>query len=458
MDIKKILVLRPDMIGDLMLITPALSALRKKFPQAEITLLIQSYTKDAVKNHPDIDKLIEVPKRGFGNTKKFFELLDKIKKEKFDLAINYYNEFPYAFLGYAAGIPYRLGDKSKILIGWMYNLAAFQQWRDYTRHEVEQNLALLRPLEITEQNLPMKTAVNPQAKESVLQKIPSRRPLIVVHLGTGGGNKPYLPEYFAKTIDLLKEKLKGEVVITGAKREQEKADKVMELCKNKPVNLVQNTTLEELIALIGECGLFIGVDSGPLHIASALKRKIIAIFPSKEVKPSKWGPWQAEHIVLHNPYGCKLTCFVRRCHFNTCSINIKPEEIYEAAKKLLAGDAGDSRTDWYKKSLNILILAKASKEADNYIYELKKNGFYVKRLDHIPPLMSLLKFYGSEDINIVHQLGSFGLFGNLKVLLSRLLSSLFIPIPVLLVKRKPRQIEIGALVELYMNEFKNSKL
>src|SRR3989339_363415 len=122
--IKKILVIRPDAIGDVVLTLPAVHALRQHFPKAKITVLAREYTAPLLLNHPDIDQVI-------------FDY--DLKKFKFDLSVNYYNQFKDTYAVFRAGIPYRLGDSSRILTGWMNNLRVFRKWNDKTRHEVDLN-------------------------------------------------------------------------------------------------------------------------------------------------------------------------------------------------------------------------------------------------------------------------------------------------------------------------------
>ena len=133
--IKKILIIRPDAIGDCVLITPAISAIKQRFPNATITILAQKLTRDLFLNNPKVDEVI-VDKKD-------------IAGKNFDLAIHYFNELPYALATRSAGIKYRLGDTSKPLVSWLYNIRVFQNWRDLVKHDVEQNMLLLEPLGIS---------------------------------------------------------------------------------------------------------------------------------------------------------------------------------------------------------------------------------------------------------------------------------------------------------------------
>ncbi|MEE8638179.1 MAG: glycosyltransferase family 9 protein, partial [Candidatus Margulisiibacteriota bacterium] len=135
MKFENILIIRPDAIGDCVLITPAIAALKKRFPKAKITILAQELTKDLFTTNPHVHEII-------------IDIND-IRSRNFDLAIHYFNEMPYALATLKAGIKYRLGNPSKFPVGWFYNIKASQNWRDILKHDVEQNMLLLKPLGIT---------------------------------------------------------------------------------------------------------------------------------------------------------------------------------------------------------------------------------------------------------------------------------------------------------------------
>jgi ADP-heptose:LPS heptosyltransferase len=133
-EIKNILIIRPDAIGDCVLITPAIKALKNCFPNATISVLAQELTRDIFATNPDVTEVLTDIKQ--------------IKTGKYDLSIHYYNELPYALAAKRAKIKYRLGDPSKFPVGLLYNLKYRQNWRDITKHDVEQNMLLLKPLGI----------------------------------------------------------------------------------------------------------------------------------------------------------------------------------------------------------------------------------------------------------------------------------------------------------------------
>ncbi|MCX5750940.1 MAG: glycosyltransferase family 9 protein [Candidatus Saganbacteria bacterium] len=340
--IKKILIIRPDAIGDVVLITPALSALKKRFPEAKLTLLIQKYTEDVVKGNPDIDAIIidDIKAGKVNNVFEYFGYVNRIKSQKFDLCVNYYNDTPaYAYLPFLAGIPYRIADKSRILSSWLSNLGTFLNHLDPNKHVVERNLDLIMPLGIDRSNPKLILPIQKESENKVAALLESlniskEQLLIGIHIGTGGSNKAWRADGYAKVIDTLSEQYNAKIILIGSGKEEKTAIEIISLCKHKPISLVNKLTLAELIALISYLKLFIGVDSGPMHIAAALKIPVVAIFATKKIKPSEWGPWQTQNVIIRKESACKRSCDPRTCIYDDCLKEINPEDIIQGVKTL----------------------------------------------------------------------------------------------------------------------------
>ncbi|NQU17551.1 MAG: glycosyltransferase family 9 protein [Candidatus Saganbacteria bacterium] len=420
-----ILIIRPDVIGDCVLITPAITLLRKKYPDAHIAILINKYTEAIFENNPDINQII------FDG--------DKIPAG-FDLSIHFYNELKYAQLAKKAGIPKRIGDQSKPLIGWLYNIKAKQNWNDLSSHEVEHNLKLIEPLGID-------ISDPPPLRIPLPQKIKSNDFTVGIHLGTGKGNKAWLPERYAKVIDSLFKKYKAKVILTGSDKELFAAETVQKLCKNKPQNLVGKTTLNELISTIASYNIYIGVDTGPMHIAAALKIPTVAIFPTKFVKPTEWGPWKTQHIIVRKAIKCSKKCLPAKCLFDDCLKQIQPEDIILAVQDLL-DQKSHNKEDWIRFSYNILT------NDDNIQRELFANRYHVVKPSGYS-LTDILNIIKKDDINVIHWVGN---SGKLKIKLARLLSIFSAPIPPLLIfEHKRKKYNYLDLINIYTKSFKERK-
>jgi|GEM_PF-549212 len=495
--IKKILVIRPDMIGDVVLITPAISALRKKFTNAHITLLVQNYTKPVLEGNPDINEIIEDEIKA-GKVKgpiSYLLYVRRIRKSKFDLAVNYYVDEPkYALLPFLARIPFRIGDKAKLINGLFYNLGTHLKWRDIRKHVVELNLDLLKPLGITEKDPKIKIPLSPQAEKSVLEEVKNHgiqeKDLKVgLQLGTGGSNKSLSAEGYAKLADSIMEQLGAKVILTGGKREFETAEKVVKLSKGRPVNLAGKTSIPELISLFKMLDVFVSVDTGPMHIAAGLGTRIVAIFPTKFVKPVRWGPWGTENVIIRSKTKCKLPCFPRKCKENYCVEDLKIEEIVPAIDNLLKGRGNKTKEesfgDWLKKTLNIMIIINKKDDkitsrtismlnilrASDYNVTLvtSKNHKLLELAEHLGissyslslgpfnpvAVRKLYKISAEKNINIVHRMDS---KGSLNINLSYIFSEAFYLTPAIPVKDNGFKFEKEKdIIDFYLEKLKKDE-
>lgn len=435
MGMERFLAVRPDKIGDVLLITPSLSLLRQKFPSSHIAVWGQPYTREILGANPDVDEIIYSP--------------NQIKK--FDCSLHFYNEFPFAYAAWVRRINNRIGDKSKILFGYLYNRPAYPRWSDLTLHEVEHNLALLKPLGIEIPSPPPKMKL--QVK-NLNKKLPPGSPIVGIHLGTGKGNKAWLPDRYAKVADRLIEKRGVRVVLTGGPGEKDLAEKVLSLCRQPLINMVGQTDLSELIGLISQYQVLISVDTGPLHIAAAVGTPVAAIFATKNVKPAQWGPWQTRHVIVRKTINCSRRCIPRHCPFDDCLREITAEEVTSAVEELLAGGGlktlDEARAEWYKKSFNIAV------NRDEIQRELHLSGYHAAKLRLPQSVPELINFIIKEDINIIHWAGQSA--PPLILKLAAATSALWVPIPPLIIHDKGGESRNRKeLVAFYIKKFRERK-
>lgn len=444
--VKRILCIRIGAIGDVILTLPAFSLLRQNFPQAEIDVWVQEYTKELLENNEDINEILINPS------------LEKIKAKHYDLSIDFYgDELHYPLTCFRAKIPIRIADKEKTTVSFLNNHLVAKKMNDLTKHIVEHNIDLLQNILPTNYSVPLKIQVPEKGKLFLhtflhQQHINENDLIIGIHLGTGKGNRAWLPEKFAEIIDCLIEKLHAKVIITGTKKEKSASLIVEEKCRFKPINLVEKTSLAELIGVFSRLNVYIGVDTGPMHLAAALKRPIVALFPSKFVKPSQWGPWQTRHIIIKKKTDCSITCLPRKCSFDYCLKTITPQDVIFAVEKLLAGKGNntleEAKIDWFKKSANILT------NDINISHTLQKNNYNVTLCKRSISLKETIRILTSEAINIIH-------WNNepipLILYIARLITIPMMLFPALLIRRKSRDLSIIQILDLYKNKFKTRK-
>ncbi|MBU0502711.1 MAG: hypothetical protein KJ811_05680, partial [Candidatus Margulisbacteria bacterium] len=238
-DFKNILIIRPDAIGDLCLMTPAFKALRQKFPEATLTLFTRSYAQDLFENTSLLDELIIdegiynlIFHRQKISRAEYAKYIKIFKEKNFDLIIHANDLMPYNLMGFFAKIPYRLGDKARISTNLLQNLRSLQRWKDITRHECEQNLLMLEALGIRgePEDMEIKPAAASLTKiKQVLasNNIKENDLVIGLHVGTGTGNKSWNPTGYPELVNKILEKYpQAKVVLSGGQDQIENTKEV----------------------------------------------------------------------------------------------------------------------------------------------------------------------------------------------------------------------------------------
>lgn len=342
---KKILVIQTAFLGDVVLTTPLLGAIKDGFPKAGLSVLVVSRTKEILSGHPAVDEVLVYDKRGdLRGLRGLIRMARLLESRGFDLCFLPHRSFRSAILAYLAGIPRRIGF-GRSAGSLLYTDRVV---RDPARHEVDRNLSLLTPLGIEPASLTrrLQLTVDPSARgivERILkdQGIGSGDVLVGMAPGSVWATKRWLPEGFSAVADALMDSSdfgsKVKVVLLGSKEEMGIANQIMVGCRHKPINFL-GQSLPELVATLSRCRLLITNDNGAMHVGTALDIPIVAIFGSTS-PDGGYGPYTetaviVEHTLLCRP--CGLHGY-RRCplgHFK-CMKEITPEEVMTAVEKQL---------------------------------------------------------------------------------------------------------------------------
>ncbi|MBU2462148.1 glycosyltransferase family 9 protein [bacterium] len=320
------MVLRNDRMGDLILSLPALSALRKGYPDAHIAILIQPYTQDILYKNQDLNEIILDEGQGI------FELASEIKKKRFDLAVVLYPHWRNGWLCILAKIPVRIGTGFKP-VGLLFNQRVYIHRRKC--HEIDWCLKIAEKAGGRIEDGEIRLLPNEEDRLYAKHKLKNLAgsPIIGIHPGSGDSALNWPESHYAKLIELLRGR---NVVITGSKEEATLIDRILARAKVNSLNLSGKTNLSQLIALFSFYDLFIGPSTGPMHIASALGKPVIALFPPiSSQSPEKWGPQGEGNVVLMPEVEClKKRCSLS-CKLYNCMERITPERVLEGTKKFL---------------------------------------------------------------------------------------------------------------------------
>ncbi len=345
----EILCIRLSGLGDIVHSLNALSLLREHRPLAHITWILEERFASLLEGHPHIDELIRVPRSSWGTSLKsplgwvsvLPELTDlalNLRRRRFDVSIDFQSSFKSAWLVAAAGASLRVGFAPPV----SRELAHLVQNRlvrvpKSGCHRIERDLALLAPLGIATR---FAEAVLPHGEEHAgpIERLCSdlRRPLVVMHPGTSGSAafKRWPPERYAEVAERLMEERGASVVVTWGPAEEALAFRLVGATGHRAVQAPRITHLQQLACVLSRADLFIGSDTGPMHMASALGQPVVVLFGPKD--PVETGPYCGPSEVVTAPVECR-PCTRRRCGDRRCMAEISVEQVLDAALRVLDG-------------------------------------------------------------------------------------------------------------------------
>jgi heptosyltransferase II len=345
----KILVRATNWVGDAIMALPALRTVRTKFASAHIAIVARPYVADIYRGQAVCDELIAYDPRGaekgFGGRE---QLASRLRAEKFDAALLLQNAFDAAWLAWRAGIPERIGyarDGRGILLT---KSIAVPKAGEIPAHEQFYYLELVRRAgwaEGAEGAREISLSVSPEAGEAAEQKLVAggvkphggaERLRVAIGAGASYGSaKCWLPERFAEVANRLMAESDAEIILFGTVGEAAVSDAIVAGMKRKPIDLTGKTAIAELPALLSRCQLFIGNDSGAMHVASAVGLPVVAIFGPTD--PFGTAPVTPKCTIVHEKPYCS-PCFLRRCPTDhRCMTRVTSESVTAAARAWLAG-------------------------------------------------------------------------------------------------------------------------
>ena len=304
---KNILLIRTDRIGELVLTTPAIVAIRKHFPSARITVVADPSSAEAIEGAPFVDSIVNFDSKkdytGFLGRLSFFRL---IKRSRFDLAIVFNPSKFFNILTFLAGIPIRVGYDRK----WGFLLTHKIQDKKYLceKHEVQYNLGLIEKIGIKPSDKSLFFCTDPSAEDrinDILKEndVQEGAKLIAVHPATSNPEKRWPSERFAQICDRLLEEFKVRIILVGGEEEKKTVDGVKSKMHNPVLDLTGALSIKELGSLLKRCLFLISNDSGPVHISTALGTPAIVFFGEDRPGGSsrRWGPYGEGHLVIGKP-------------------------------------------------------------------------------------------------------------------------------------------------------------
>lgn len=358
---KRLLIVRLSSLGDLVLVLPAFSALREAYPKAYIAWLVREDLKEVLSGTPGLDEVIPVripsftdkyrsPQKVLLGIAKWLKevqgLWCRFRKEKFDLAIDFQGLFKSAFLSFLLAKDRYGFQNGKELSPIFLNKPFFLRNRErhavdnyldvvsyFTQRESEARFPLFIPKGSYEDMKAFLASygINP-GKDFVVFCAPTAR----------WESKFWTQKGFAEVADSLVETYGAKVVFSGLVEERPYIEGIARLMRHNAVIACGRTSIKDFFALVALSQLYVGVDSGAMHVARALGVPVVALFgPSNP----KWiGPYGQSHGVVKTNLPCS-PCNKKRCDQRTCMLAITPEMVLQEIEKILTGKGGTKQAD-----------------------------------------------------------------------------------------------------------------
>ncbi len=338
--IDRILIVNVNWIGDVLFSTPAIRALRKRFPEAHIACMVVPRCKDVLELNPYLNELILYDEKGenkglIGKLK----LISALRARRFDCVFLFHRSLTRTLMVALSGIKERVGtDNPKR--GFLLTKKIKPQPSDI--HKVEQFLNIVKVVTDADDGKSMELFTGKEDEDFALEFLKSNGiagndRFIILNPGGNWNPKRWPSENFAVLGDMLYEKYKAPIIITGAEKDTELGNKISGMMKHKPVISAGKTTLRQLAAIMKRASLVVSNDSGPMHIAVSQGARTIAIFGPTD--PRITGPYgEGIYTVIQKSSGkpgCEIPCYNLRCEDALCMKAVTVEDVMREAEKLL---------------------------------------------------------------------------------------------------------------------------
>ncbi|MHB8138195.1 MAG: glycosyltransferase family 9 protein [Smithellaceae bacterium] len=339
-----ILIVKLSAIGDVIHTLPSLAALRRLYPDAHITWVVEEAAADLVLHHPHLDHVIIFRRKNWiedfkkGKFQSIWHdarsFLAELKGRRYDLVIDFHGLFKSAMVVLASGGRRKLGyDSWQELSGLFLNEKIPE---DMNKHAVDRYLDFPRYLGAPAGPAEFVLPVNPEAQSRSRALLDShaliKKKYIAINPIAYWETKLWDNEKFAVLADLIKDRMKLDVVFTGSKKE-DAADIVSRMTK-EGINLGGETTLTELACIYKDAIAVITTDSGPMHLAAAEGTPVIALFGPTD--PARTGPYGIGHVIIRADLSCS-PCLLKKCPTKQCMKDIMPEQVFAAVKEIVNG-------------------------------------------------------------------------------------------------------------------------
>ena len=343
---RRLLCVRLDSAGDVLMTTPALAALKEAVPGRHLTLLTSASGAHAARLVPAVDEIIEfeapwmkTPRAAAAADR---ALVNKLASGHYDAAVVFtvysQNPLPAAYLAYLAGVPRCLAhcreNPYRLLTDWVPEPEPKQR----VRHEVRRQLDLVATTGAVPATESLSIAIPNVARRRAAAalstlRVPRDGPLVVAHVGATAPSRRYPPLEFAAALDLIVEEQRAHVVLTGDSSEVELVELVRGTMRTSAYSLAGCLDFAELAAVVETADVLVSNNTAPVHLAAAVGTPVVDLYA---LTNPQHAPWRVPHRVLYRDVPCRY-CYKSVCPagHHDCLARVSPADVADAARTLL---------------------------------------------------------------------------------------------------------------------------
>lgn len=336
--LQKILLIRLRRIGDIVMTTPAITAVRRALPESSLTYIVEEPFRRLVEGNPDLDEVLVLPPhQGFFS---FLGFVRRLRSTRYDLAVDFHGGPRASRIAWLSRARFKAGYALKHK-AFIYDFRVPRSRKHVPVHSVENHLNLVRAAGIAVKE-PAPPLSLPPARKEERERVEgfwsdyglAGNRAVVLHVGAGNEFR----DWGADNLTALAERLAGNrgvrVVLVGASQDTSRAEDIRNMGPAEILSLAGKTNLIELREVIARASLFIGPDSGPMHIAATTKTPIVALFGP--TLPAHFAPWKTRATLIEKSLDCR-PCKQRRCLTGDfrCLRSITVDEVFAACLPLL---------------------------------------------------------------------------------------------------------------------------
>jgi lipopolysaccharide heptosyltransferase II len=359
---RRIVVIKPCCLGDVIMTTPLLESIQQAYPAASLTYLTGTWSKVVPEHHPAVSHVVDIGSIGIPGRYRLQEVLQlarQLRRQHYDLAFVLDRSPMLTLLPWLAGIPRRVGPDS---LGRGFSLTdrvPVSSSPEHLQHQADIYLELARAIGIPVQQPHMRFEPTPAEQEEAASRpyFNDKNHLHIAMLIGGGSNpgmqlsaKRWPLERYRELLLHLVYELDASVLLVGGPDDSALNEQLfagLTLPRGRVTNIAGTTTIGQLAACFARCDLFIGNDSGPMHLATAVGIPILAIFGP--TSPEEYGPYPLDdpgHLALwKHPAGrpCFFLGKMQTCDVCTCMQSVSVDDVWNAVQQLIPGTTTEVR-------------------------------------------------------------------------------------------------------------------